>query len=356
VARPQVSDARDALTPIREIDYRALRYLMERTEGSALKKRLALERFDKAWRLGELVIPLEETAFQKWVRCEARFLLGDYSDWSGWQYRSEFAQRCWFENPFKCPVWAGDRVKRLGVVGEQGIGDEILFASVIPDLLERVDSVTLEAEARLVPIFERSFGINCVPAVFKEKEGYEGLQRVLHEPQEYGADAWVTMADTPRIFRKKDSDFHRRAYLKADPKQVERFRHLNGRIGISWRGAQGEYRWQDVVKLYPNAISLQYDQTWEEDVERPEVDLKNDLEGILGVLSNLEKVVTVSTSVAHMAAALGTKTEVFIAKVGTGRRSHLTPWKWINRKHPGQSLWYPPTVKTHEQHNWKHPR
>ena len=352
------------LARMREIDYEALRFLMLRTDGRPFAKQRAVSKFDKAWRLGELHIPASETQDQKWWRCEARFLLGDYSDWGGWQYRAPFAANCWFVNPFlkasnahpdepDCPVWTGDRVGKLGIVSEQGIGDEVFFASVLPDVIERVDSVSLETDARLCSVFERSFGIECVPAKMRRKvepdgtEG-EGFERVMQNPALRGCDAWVTLADLGRIFRHKTADFHRRAYLRPDPAQVERFRSLAGRVGISWRGAQGEVDWKRMVRQYPNAVSLQYDQAWDEDVERPDCDLKDDLEGVLGVLANLERVVCVSTTVAHLAAASGVPTEVRLARFGSGRRSHLIPWKWVNRKHAPQTLWYPPSVTVRE--------
>lgn len=333
---------------MREVDYRALRYLMVRTEGPALAKQLALKRFDKAWRGGRLHVPEQETQQQKWWRCEARFLLGDYSDWGGWQYRSEWANRVWFENPFKCPIWDGKHVKRLGIVSEQGLGDEVFFSSMVPDLLERVDSVTMEIEPRLCSAIARSFGIQTVGAKMRDASTEEGYERVMRDPAEHDCDAWATIADVARVFRHKDADFHRRAYLKADDAQVKRFAGLRGRVGISWRGAQGEASWQDWLREFPNAVSLQYDQGWDEDVERPDVDSRSDIEGILGVLANLDRVVCVSTTVAHFASAMGVPTEVRLARYGSGRRSNLIPWKWVNRKHTGETLWYPKTTRTIE--------
>ena len=60
-------------------------------------------------------------------------------------------------------AWTGGSLKkkRLLVRAEQGVGDQILFASLIPDLAARADaeggSVVLECEPRLVPLFARSF-------------------------------------------------------------------------------------------------------------------------------------------------------------------------------------------------------
>lgn len=337
------------ITPMREIDYRALRLLMTRSDGgSRFAMQRALAKFDKAWQRGTLYIPATETQEQKWWRCEARFMLGDYSDWGGWQYRDDWATRVWFENPFTCPVWTGGHVSRLAIVGEQGLGDEVLFANCLPDAMARVGAVTVECAGRLNAAFARSFGVDVVAPKMKWNDISEREERIMRDPAEYGCDAWATLADLGRIFRHRDSDFHRTAYLKADREQVERFRGLQGRVGISWRGAQGQADWREWLKKYPNAVSLQYDQAWDEDVERPDCDLLNDIEGVLGVLANLERVACVSTTVAHFAAAMGCPTEVRLAKIGSGRKRQLVPWKWINRRMPGQTLWYPSTTRTYE--------
>jgi hypothetical protein len=346
-----------AVNPVRmrEIDYRAIRYLIQRSRKSEslLKLQRELDKLDKAWKAGQLYVPREETQDQKWWRCEARFLLGDYSDWGGWQYRDPMATRFWFENPHKCPVWKGGRVKRLAVVGEQGLGDEVFFANCLYDLRDRVDEIVLETAPRLVSVFKRSLGIDAVPAKFRPSEIYEGgEERVIQEPYNYGADEWVTLADLGRVMRHEDKDFHRKPYITAAPEQIERFKALKGRVGISWRGAQGEIAWKQLLAQFPDAVSLQYDQSWDEEVERPKVDLKNDIEGILGVLANLDRVVTVSTTVAHFAAAMGVNTEVRLARVGSGRRSQLTPFKWVNRKHKHETLWYPKTTRTFEFGEW----
>src|SRR5260221_161445 len=64
--------------------------------------------------------------------CAARLLRGDYSDWSGWEFRNEWSQATRLPNPNK--RWEGEEVKTMAVFGEQGIGDEIMFGSCIPDV------------------------------------------------------------------------------------------------------------------------------------------------------------------------------------------------------------------------------
>ena len=57
------------------------------------------------------------------------------------------------------PPWGGQPLagRTILVYGEQGIGDEIMFASCLPDLLEQAGRVIVACESRLVPLFRRSF-------------------------------------------------------------------------------------------------------------------------------------------------------------------------------------------------------
>ena len=319
------------LVPAREIDYRSLKLLLERsTGGSALKKQREIDRITKAYRRGALVIPPNETEQQRWWRCEARFMLGDFSDWTGFEYRDEWAATLWHNKPFPIPPWNALKTKKLYIIGEQGIGDEICYSSCIPDCLSLADEIVFECEPRLRSIFERSFGIRTIPAKI------EGKRRIKQDLEE-GTSAWMGLADLPRIWRLHVSHFPGTPYIKADPAQIERFSAYKGRVGLSWRGAQGQEK--ELLELHPDAISLQYDLAWDEEIEVPRgLDLRNDLEGVLGLLSNLKKIVTVSTSVAHFSCALGRQTDVIIADPTSGVRGTILPWRWYGI--PNGTPWY----------------
>ena len=305
---------------------------MERsTGGSVLKKRREIGRITKAFRLGKLVIPDNETESQKWWRCEARFMLGDYSDWSGWEYRDEWAATLWHLKPYEVKPWNGLETDCLYIIGEQGIGDEVCFSSCIEECKKRAKRVIFECLPRLQSVFERSFGVETVPSDVKGTNRYK---KALPE----GVTAWMSLADLPRMWRLSLSMFPRKSFLTADPSQIARFSRYKGRVGVSWRGAQGQI--PELMKIHPDAISLQCDMAWDEDFETPDLDLRNDIEGLLGLLVNLDKVVTVSTSVAHFASALGVETHVIIADPTTGVRGNLFPFKWICEKTPGKTPWY----------------
>lgn len=325
--------------PISHGDYLALRYLMKVSDGGKVAKAQSFRVFDKAYREGRLsVTDVGESQEQRWWRCEARFLHGYYEDWSGWECRDPWAYRVWFDNPFPVPVWTGGKVDRLYVVSEQGLGDEVLFLQALERVYESAKEIIVETQPRLQSIVERNFRCRTVPAKIRD----DGMR----VKQDFEADAWVTIGEICRTFLRSRDDFKRRPYLKADPARVSEYRSLAGRVGISWRGRQGEEK--RLIDLFPDAISLQYDQEWDEEVERPDVDLKNDLEGVLGVLANLSKLVTVSTTVAHLASAMGIETHVIVADPKTGRFGGLIPWKWVNEKMPGRSIWYSDATSTYK--------
>jgi len=338
------SQRHTALLPMKEIDYKALRLMMERSEGPAILKKKSLTKFDRAWKRGQLSYAAEEPEFQKWMRCEARFTLGDYTDWSGWQFRDKWSQKIWLRNPFHVPVWKGDRVERLYVIGEQGIGDEVLLSQCILNAKEKVNHVTVETQDRLCSVFQRWLGVETQAAIV----GADLIRRA----QPFEADAWVSLGELPRVYRRERSDFPRSVYMYPDPKRLPEMERYAGRVGISWRGAQGKIDWRKLKAMYPNCISLQYDQD-EEEVEKPHIDLRNDLEGIFALLSVLSKVVSVSTTVAHMAAASGVPIDVVIADKHTGIRRNILPWRWCNfsdKNVPMKSIWYGDNVNVYL--NW----
>jgi hypothetical protein len=333
----------------REIDYRSIRLVLEKATGaSPLKRQNAIRKLEKAYRRGELHLVPDEPPNARWARCQARFYLGDYSDWSGWEFQSDYHRALWYwkdSNPFPIPRWDGSRVKKLWIIGDQGIGDEVFFASCIPDVQKLVDSVVIECDPRLQGIFARSFGCEVRPAQI------EGDTRKVQEPPE-GAEAWWPIGDLARNFRRDLRNFPGIPYLKADREQIERFAAYRGKVGISWRGAQGSER--RIVESCSYALSLQYDLEWDEIApDAPGgLDLRNDIEGVLGLLSNLSKVVSVSTSVAHFAGALGVPVDVIIADPMTAlpdRRSILG-WKWVCKATPGRTPWYS-SVRVFD--NWK---
>jgi hypothetical protein len=250
------------------------------------------------------------TSFQM---CAARLLRGVWDDWSGWEYRDDWAASS-YRKDLPTPRWRMEKVKTLAVVGEQGIGDEILFASCLPDVLKLGIEVTLECDPRLFGVFGRSFGVKCVPR--------KGLNEHRDE------DAFIPIGDLPRLFRKSAESFPGTPFLIADPEMVAKWSHLKGRVGCAWRGRRGKFEAQDFRLADP--VCLQYD-PWEYETEGmtvPEIDLRDDVEDVLGICANVSRIVTVPQTVVHFAGALGTRVDVVLPPVDTGRVVDQLNWRY----------------------------
>ena len=258
--------------------------------------------------------------------------------WRDYEYRLRIKART-ISADHGLPPWDGTYRDglRLLVTAEQGIGDQLMFASLIPELAgqlaQRGGQLILEAEPRLVPLLARSFPHLCVrPAKIELRAGqlfaqYDWLQRG-------GADAAIALGSLPGLMRTQLADFPRpHSYLIVDAAECTRWsdwlsaQGASPRIGICWRsGSLGGLRnlqyaplqaWADFLRERPGTlVSAQYDAQAEE-IEAlqhlsgrrilvpPGLDQKHEIDRSAAFLANLDAVVTAPTSVAWIAAGLG---------------------------------------------------
>jgi tetratricopeptide (TPR) repeat protein len=252
------------------------------------------------------------------------------------------------------PDWDGRPGQRVVVYGEQGLGDEISFASMIPDLADISQKVYVDCDRRLEGLFQRSFP-DC------EVHGTRWDREIDWLPE---IDASTTMGGLGKFFRTKDSQFPRKPYLIADPERVEMWRGLFDKIkkpviGVSWSGGlfwtAGRFRamtLEDLLPIFQSLdavwVSLQYKDASEEIQEfksrHPEIDLRqyawatltNDYDDTAGLVAALDKVVSMQQSVIHLAGGLGKETHVFVNK--------HSQWRYGR----DEMLWYP-NVKLYRQ-------
>jgi hypothetical protein len=308
----------------------ALNLVIDRSDSSKLEQDLIKRRLKKALRKGKLIDVVDNPDWKNRL-ATARLMLGDYG-WTDWEHRSVWAQMCWLnEREFGIPRWRGEEGKIL-LLGEQGIGDEIMFSQYMPKNAELI------CEERLVPVFERNFGIKCYPRdVGKELTLAKKL--ISNETFKY----YCAIADIPRI---TGSVGDGRAYFRPDPDRLPEMEPYRGQVGISWRGRNGQYKLSD----FPSGLSLQYDIHWDEDALTPHIDVKDDIEGIIALVSVLKKVVTVSTTVAHIAGSLGVPTEVILAPWETGTSNNMINFRWgMKRTVP----WYKSVRVFRNMNEWK---
>lgn len=311
----------------------ALSLVVQRSSGSQLQKSLIIKRLTKAHKQGRLA---EHIAHPEWMfrLCCARLMLGDFS-WESWEHRSEWAKMLWYgQEAVGIPRWDGRTVKKLLVLGEQGLGDDVMFGSCIPEAQKRAE-VVMVTDLRLCSVFARCFGVKTFPRnVNKELTVAKALAK--------DCDAYIGIADLPRVLGLPDG----RSYLFPDPARLAEMEPYRGRVGISWRGRNGLYPVTD----FPSGLSLQYSLNWDEDVEAPHIDLKDDIEGVLALISVLSKVVTVSTSVAHFAGSMGVKTDVINAPVDSVTSENQINWRWGQKK---KAPWYRSVTVYKNLNEWK---
>lgn len=310
------------------INWDAIDYVIHTTAGSKLKKDLFARRFKKALKKNG---PEAMTPWFRYHYCAARIALGDFSDYWGWEFRStgEQGSEGWSAHLFWdetwLPKWGGGNVKRLLVLGEQGVGDAIFHASILPEALTRCGEVIFETEPRLFGLFERSFKrLRCEP-----ERPFEDRRT------DYGdIDAFIPAGDLMRMFRRSRAHFPRCAYLRPDPTRVAEMAGFAGKTAISWRGRQGSLDPMELGLEPHELVSVQYSES-HPDIPEPPIDLKNDIEGVVALLSVCRELVTVPTSVHHMAGALAKKTSI-ILPTKNGAEASQVKWDVM----PGPSPFY----------------
>lgn len=231
--------------------------------------------------------------------------------------------------------------KTLLIYGEQGLGDEILFANLLGDVIDAVGPeglVILAVERRLVPLFQRSCpALSIYP---HRTVSHQGRMVRFVEFGEDGpaVDSWVPVGSLFRRFRIRADQFpDRRNFLTADPARVAHWRGvLDGlgsmpKVGVVWkslnmkgsraRGFTPFDLWQPVFET-PGLqfVNLQYGDTSAELAmaqERglnvwtpPGIDLKADLDDVAALCSALDLVIAPMTATTNIAAACGVDTWV----------------------------------------------
>ena len=239
-------------------------------------------------------------------------------------------------------AWTGGPLKRtcLLVRAEQGVGDQIMFASCFSDLAQRASqdggSIIIESEPRLAGLFARSFP-TCTVRPANWKSGNTGVVADYGWLKSLGgANAVTLMGTLPRYLRSAIASFPApHAYLKPDADEQSRWRRTFAQdagpaIGICWRsGKSGGHRslqyapnslWADFLRALPGSIvSAQYDAAPEEiaELERlsgrtifvpPALDQKNELDRTAAMLSALDVLVSAPTAVSWLGAATGVTT------------------------------------------------
>ncbi|HET9729803.1 MAG TPA: tetratricopeptide repeat protein, partial [Acidimicrobiia bacterium] len=268
------------------------------------------------------------------------------------------------------PRWSiDDGDARVLVYREQGIGDEIMFASCYPDIIAAAREVVVECAPRLTALFARSFPDAIVRNHTLDARG----QETMHD-----YDRSIPAGSLPRIFRRTIEEFpDRRTVLVADPARVEQWRERLAEVGagpyvgISWRSKvqtaerRLEYtrlsEWDDIFAV-PGVtwVNLQYDDCERElrdaearfgvRIQRWDwLDLMNDLDEVAALNTALDLVIAPRNAVSMLSGALGIETIALAnryawADLGTDRLPWLPAVRLEFREISGE--WQPVLERT----------
>ncbi len=288
-----------------------------------------------------------------WHRALLWLLMGNFQD--GWQeYEWRWAGNNLTHRPFPQSRWEGEPLneKTILIYAEQGVGDEIMFASCFPDLIKQARHVVIDCETRLAPLFQRSFPEATIHGGSQTSD----LAWLTDIPP---ADIQCAAGSLPRFVRPGLDAFPRhKGYLTPEPGNLarwqERFKKLGSglKVGISWRGGNllktrkrstHLQQWHEILALKNvHFVNLQYGdcetelaevkQSLRVDVhDWEDADPLQDLDNFAAQVATLDLVISVDNATVHMAGALGI--EVWVLQ------PFAPEWRWLADR--DDSYWYP---------------
>jgi tetratricopeptide (TPR) repeat protein len=258
-----------------------------------------------------------------------RLFRGDYAGgfplFDAWRERPEAAGRGAVLDP-AIPRWTGQPAagKRILVWSEEGYGDQIMYARFAAELISRGAEVVWGAFPPLVRLLSEAFDMEVFPIGIAESA--PGV-----------IDYVITSSALPAVLMPELKTPPPAPYLKTPPPRTP----PGARIGLKLKGDPGHSNDarrslsdDDAERLLslPGAIDLS-----------PEATGARDFHDTAAIIAGLDRVITVDTSVAHLAGAMGAAVSILLPATGLdwrwGRESDTTPWygsaRLVRQKTPG---------------------
>ena len=217
------------------------------------------------------------------------------------------------------PEWDGSPGKTVVIYGEQGLGDEIMFASILPEAIRVCRHVIIDCHPRLVEVMRQSF---------QACEVFGTRKSTLHEwaVGRSDIDAQCAIGTLGKFFRHKDADFpqYTAGYLEANEVKVLELRQRlmtlgpGPYIGIAWSGGSKKTRfdlrsvplklWAPLLALDATFVSIHYMPEAAEAAARfnlphwqGEID---DMDAQIALVKACDLIISVNQTLVHVAGAL----------------------------------------------------
>ncbi len=252
--------------------------------------------------------------------------------------------------PPATPRWTGGglRGRTLLAIAEQGLGDSLHFLRFARDAASRGTRVVVEVPRALATLAATIPGVAAVTIAGEARPPHDAWIPLLSLPLALGLDALPAAATVPYV----SVDPARRRHVGA---MLERVAPQRPRIGLAWAGARGNA--QDRARSCPLEalapllvrddaawISLQKGDGEEQVAQVPaatrliELDARNDLDDTAALVDTLDLVISVDTSIAHLAGALARPVWILLP--------FAPDWRW--QQQGSDTAWYP-TARLYRQ-------
>jgi tetratricopeptide (TPR) repeat protein len=254
--------------------------------------------------------------------------------WEGYERRRRFDSFIGRFRDLPLPEWEGSPLgeRTVLVMPEQGLGDEIMFGSCVPEIVERAGHVYLECDPKLEALFRRSFP-SCSVVSRQRTLANDWVNRLEPRPE-----VQISAGSLALRFRRSPADFPGTPFLEADAQSVAAWRAKleklgpGAKIGLSWRGGVGytgkTRRSVPLERLLPvlrlpgmQFVNLQYTDARQEMREleaRHSIRIHHwqeaidDYDQTAALVSALDGVLTVCTAIVHLSGALGQRALVMV--------------------------------------------
>ncbi len=288
------------------------------------------------------------------ARSFGNLALGRWADgWedAGYLYGSKLRIRVYNPPEREEPMWDGSKGQTVVVQADQGLGDMIMFAQCLPEMIRDCKKVIVETNDRLAPMFRR---------MWPELDVYDTLdEQELEWPSKYEIDAHIHISHLGKFYRKTHDDFPRAAYLSPEPRALAAVQKAIAQfprpwVGIAWRGGIPKTNWLSrsmrledlapVIRQGGTFFNLCYQDVGLEvarwnianrahQIQCPNLENDGDYDKTIAMVAAMDHVVTVTTTVAHVCGALGKKAYVLV--------NSIPAWRYGYAPEDGGMIWYP---------------